>query len=143
MKIKSYGDGMGKFDICEGTIKAERNLKDLEKLIFCFWWCKQQVSMVKGRRGRGKAHPDAGEGLVHVNVGGLRHSLSCGTLNKFPDTRLGKLLECRSEEDILQVSDEEMGIFSLLGFAKDAADHRGRTLLFFNINAEFYIRIIQ
>uniref|UniRef100_A0A3Q2YFD6 Delayed-rectifier potassium channel regulatory subunit KCNS1 n=1 Tax=Hippocampus comes TaxID=109280 RepID=A0A3Q2YFD6_HIPCM len=62
--------------------------------------------MVTGRRGCGRAHPDAGEGLVHVNVGGLRHSLRCSTLNKFPDTRLGKLLECRSEEDILQVCDD-------------------------------------
>lgn len=43
------------------------------------------------------------EGLVHVNVGGLRRSLSSNTLRKFPDTRLGKLLACDSEEDILQV----------------------------------------
>lgn len=43
------------------------------------------------------------EGLVHVNVGGLRRSLCSNTLKKFPDTRLGKLLACDSEEDILQV----------------------------------------
>ncbi|XP_051931872.1 potassium voltage-gated channel subfamily S member 2 isoform X2 [Hippocampus zosterae] len=62
--------------------------------------------MATGRGGCGRAHKDAGEGLVHVNVGGVRHSLRCGALNKFPDTRLGKLLECRSEEDILQVCDD-------------------------------------
>lgn len=48
-------------------------------------------------------HPDSDEGLVHVNVGGLKRSLCSSTLKKFPDTRLGKLLACDSEEDILQV----------------------------------------
>lgn len=43
------------------------------------------------------------EGLVHINVGGLKRSLCSNTLKKFPDTRLGKLLACDSEEDILQV----------------------------------------
>lgn len=43
------------------------------------------------------------EALVHVNVGGLRRSLCSSTLKKFPDTRLGKLLACESEEAILQV----------------------------------------
>ncbi|XP_029947633.1 potassium voltage-gated channel subfamily S member 2 [Salarias fasciatus] len=46
------------------------------------------------------------EGLLHVNVGGLKRSLCCSTLKKFPDTRLGKLLACDSEEDILQVCDD-------------------------------------
>ncbi|XP_055365175.1 potassium voltage-gated channel subfamily S member 2 isoform X3 [Betta splendens] len=44
--------------------------------------------------------------LLHVNVGGLKRSLCCSTLKKFPDTRLGKLLACDSEEDILQVCDD-------------------------------------
>lgn len=48
-------------------------------------------------------HQDSDEALVHVNVGGLRRSLCSSTLKKFPDTRLGKLLACDSEEDILQV----------------------------------------
>ena len=48
-------------------------------------------------------HQDSEEGLVHVNVGGLKRSLCSSTLKKFPDTRLGKLLACDSEEDILQV----------------------------------------
>lgn len=43
------------------------------------------------------------EALVHVNVGGLRRSLRSSTLKKFPETRLGKLLACESEEAILQV----------------------------------------
>ncbi|XP_057701979.1 potassium voltage-gated channel subfamily S member 1-like [Corythoichthys intestinalis] len=62
--------------------------------------------MVTERRGRATLRLDAGEGLVHVNVGGLRRSLCCGTLTKFPETRLGKLLDCHSEEDILQVCDD-------------------------------------
>lgn len=45
----------------------------------------------------------AQEVLVHINVGGLKRSLCSNTLKKFPDTRLGKLLACDSEEDILQV----------------------------------------
>lgn len=51
-------------------------------------------------------HQDPDEGLVHVNVGGLKRSLCSSTLKKFPDTRLGKLLACDSEEDILQVGGE-------------------------------------
>lgn len=49
---------------------------------------------------------DSDDGLVHVNVGGLKRSLCSSTLKKFPDTRLGKLLSCDSEEDILQVCDD-------------------------------------
>nr|XP_033939803.1 potassium voltage-gated channel subfamily S member 2 [Pseudochaenichthys georgianus] len=49
---------------------------------------------------------DSDEALVHVNVGGLKRSLCCDTLKKFPDTRLGKLLACDSEEDILKVCDD-------------------------------------
>uniref|UniRef100_A0A3P8WX16 Delayed-rectifier potassium channel regulatory subunit KCNS1 n=1 Tax=Cynoglossus semilaevis TaxID=244447 RepID=A0A3P8WX16_CYNSE len=51
-------------------------------------------------------HRDPSDGLVHVNVGGLKSSLCSSTLKKFPDTRLGKLLSCDSEEDILQVCDD-------------------------------------
>lgn len=57
-------------------------------------------------------HQDSDEGLVHVNVGGLKRSLCSSTLKKFPDTRLGKLLACDSEEDILQVGES----FSFLSF---------------------------
>ncbi|KPP69892.1 potassium voltage-gated channel subfamily S member 2-like [Scleropages formosus] len=44
--------------------------------------------------------------LVHINVGGLKQSLNSSTLRKFPDTRLGRLLTCDSEEAILQVCDD-------------------------------------
>ncbi|KAF6717432.1 Potassium voltage-gated channel subfamily S member 2 [Oryzias melastigma] len=54
----------------------------------------------------GWVHQDPEEDLVHVNVGGLKRSLCSSTLKKFPDTRLGKLLACASEEDILQVCDD-------------------------------------
>ncbi|TNN42564.1 Potassium voltage-gated channel subfamily S member 2 [Liparis tanakae] len=49
---------------------------------------------------------DAGGALLHVNIGGLRRSLCCASLRRFPDTRLGKLLSCDSEEAILQVCDD-------------------------------------
>lgn len=48
-------------------------------------------------------HRNADDVLVHVNVGGLKKTLCSSTLKKFPDTRLGKLVACASEEDILQV----------------------------------------
>lgn len=53
-------------------------------------------------------HRDPSDGLVHVNVGGLKSSLCSSTLKKFPDTRLGKLLSCDSEEDILQVQNYKL-----------------------------------
>nr|XP_040059554.1 LOW QUALITY PROTEIN: potassium voltage-gated channel subfamily S member 2-like [Gasterosteus aculeatus aculeatus] len=52
------------------------------------------------------AQQDSGDGLVHINVGGLKRSLCRSTLRRFPNTRLGKLLSCDSEEDILQVCDD-------------------------------------
>ncbi|XP_061543423.1 potassium voltage-gated channel subfamily G member 1-like isoform X2 [Phycodurus eques] len=66
----------------------------------------QKVNTATERRGGARGRPDGGEGALRVNVGGLRRSVRCGALAKFPDTRLGKLLECRSEEDILQVCDD-------------------------------------
>ncbi|KAL0978849.1 hypothetical protein UPYG_G00176540 [Umbra pygmaea] len=44
--------------------------------------------------------------LVHINVGGMKRSLCSSTLRNFPDTRLGRLLACKSEEAILQVCDD-------------------------------------
>ncbi|XP_051568543.1 potassium voltage-gated channel subfamily S member 2-like [Myxocyprinus asiaticus] len=44
--------------------------------------------------------------LVQINVGGMRHKLCSSMLKKFPDTRLGRLLSCYSENDILQVCDD-------------------------------------
>ena len=50
--------------------------------------------------------PDPGDMLVDINVGGLKRSMFSSTLRKFPDTRLGRLLACESEEAILQVCDD-------------------------------------
>uniref|UniRef100_A0A674C3K9 Delayed-rectifier potassium channel regulatory subunit KCNS1 n=1 Tax=Salmo trutta TaxID=8032 RepID=A0A674C3K9_SALTR len=49
---------------------------------------------------------DAEDILVHINVGGLKRSLFSSTLSNFPDTRLGRLLACESEEAILQICDD-------------------------------------
>ena len=58
--------------------------------------------MVRGNL-PGWGQPDPKEVLVHVNVGGLKRSLCSSTLRNFPETRLGKLLSCDTEEAILQV----------------------------------------
>ncbi|XP_066558154.1 potassium voltage-gated channel subfamily S member 1 [Amia ocellicauda] len=50
--------------------------------------------------------PGTEDTQVRVNVGGLKRSLCCSTLRRFPDTRLGRLLACDSEESILQVCDD-------------------------------------
>ncbi|XP_042197779.1 potassium voltage-gated channel subfamily S member 2 [Callorhinchus milii] len=50
--------------------------------------------------------PEFDERLINVNVGGLKRSLSSSTLSRFPDTRLGQLLACESEESILQICDD-------------------------------------
>lgn len=65
--------------------------------------CPRAVTMVT-ERVPSWVRQDREEALVHVNVGGLRRSLRSSTLRKFPDTRLGRLLACDSEEAILQVS---------------------------------------
>ncbi|XP_028667871.1 potassium voltage-gated channel subfamily S member 1 [Erpetoichthys calabaricus] len=46
------------------------------------------------------------EDVLNINVGGLKRSLCSSTLKKFPDTRLGRLLSCDSEESILQICDD-------------------------------------
>nr|XP_056700855.1 potassium voltage-gated channel subfamily S member 1 [Euleptes europaea] len=46
------------------------------------------------------------DGAININVGGLRRRLSSSALSKFPDTRLGRLLFCDSEESILQLCDD-------------------------------------
>lgn len=40
-----------------------------------------------------------------INVGGVRHEVLWSTLEKFPNTRLGRLQECRTEESILNYCD--------------------------------------
>ncbi|XP_050968190.1 potassium voltage-gated channel subfamily S member 2 isoform X2 [Labeo rohita] len=49
---------------------------------------------------------DPKDNLLHINVGGLRHTLCSSILRKFPDTRLGQLLSCDSEDDILLLCDD-------------------------------------
>ncbi|KAJ3602791.1 hypothetical protein NHX12_030539 [Muraenolepis orangiensis] len=61
--------------------------------------------MVRGNL-PGWTQQDPEEVLVHVNVGGLKRSLCSSTLRNFPETRLGKLLSCDTEEAILQVCDD-------------------------------------
>ncbi|XP_043566777.1 potassium voltage-gated channel subfamily S member 2 isoform X1 [Chiloscyllium plagiosum] len=43
---------------------------------------------------------------INVNVGGLKRKLQSSTLSRFPNTRLGQLLTCDSEESILQICDD-------------------------------------
>uniref|UniRef100_A0A3B1IYV7 Delayed-rectifier potassium channel regulatory subunit KCNS1 n=1 Tax=Astyanax mexicanus TaxID=7994 RepID=A0A3B1IYV7_ASTMX len=44
--------------------------------------------------------------LLNINVGGLKHSFCSSLLQKFPDTRLCRLLSCDTEEAILQICDD-------------------------------------
>uniref|UniRef100_A0A8C5PA13 Delayed-rectifier potassium channel regulatory subunit KCNS3 n=1 Tax=Leptobrachium leishanense TaxID=445787 RepID=A0A8C5PA13_9ANUR len=46
------------------------------------------------------------EELVKLNVGGFKQSVDQSTLLRFPHTRLGKLLNCHSEEAILELCDD-------------------------------------
>ncbi|KAH0619103.1 hypothetical protein JD844_018774, partial [Phrynosoma platyrhinos] len=50
--------------------------------------------------------PNFEDEVININVGGLRRRLSSSALSKFPDTRLGRLLSCDSEESILQLCDD-------------------------------------
>ncbi|XP_054588296.1 delayed-rectifier potassium channel regulatory subunit KCNS2 isoform X2 [Nothobranchius furzeri] len=86
-------------------------------------------------------HQDSDEGLVHVNVGGLKRSLCSSTLKKFPDTRLGKLLACDSEEDILQQKefyfDRNPGLFPyVLHFYQTGKLHVMEELCVFSFSQE-------
>ncbi|XP_064195782.1 potassium voltage-gated channel subfamily S member 3-like [Anguilla rostrata] len=44
--------------------------------------------------------------LINLNVGGFRQKVYYGTLLRFPQTRLGRLLHCRTEEAILELCDD-------------------------------------
>ncbi|XP_010876743.2 potassium voltage-gated channel subfamily S member 3b [Esox lucius] len=46
------------------------------------------------------------EEQVYLNVGGVRHEVAEETLLRFPNTRLGRLLCCQSEEAILELCDD-------------------------------------
>uniref|UniRef100_UPI0035900F7D potassium voltage-gated channel subfamily S member 3-like n=1 Tax=Myxine glutinosa TaxID=7769 RepID=UPI0035900F7D len=43
---------------------------------------------------------------ITINVGGFRQRLAPDTLLRFPETRLGRLLGCRTEEAILELCDD-------------------------------------
>uniref|UniRef100_A0A3B1J2K7 Delayed-rectifier potassium channel regulatory subunit KCNS1 n=1 Tax=Astyanax mexicanus TaxID=7994 RepID=A0A3B1J2K7_ASTMX len=49
---------------------------------------------------------DPEDRLLNINVGGLKHSFCSSLLQKFPDTRLCRLLSCDTEEAILQICDD-------------------------------------
>lgn len=44
--------------------------------------------------------------LININVGGYKQRVDHRTLLQFPYTRLGKLLKCDTEEDILELCDD-------------------------------------
>ncbi|GCC19688.1 potassium voltage-gated channel subfamily S member 3a [Chiloscyllium punctatum] len=44
--------------------------------------------------------------LVNINVGGYKQRVDQGTLQRFPQTRLGRLLNCDTEEAILELCDD-------------------------------------
>ncbi|CAL1585580.1 unnamed protein product [Knipowitschia caucasica] len=57
--------------------------------------------------GYGQVLPHAAsEGLVRLNVGGVRHAVDPQTLLRFPHTRLGRLLRCQSEAAVLELCDD-------------------------------------
>ncbi|KAJ3597779.1 hypothetical protein NHX12_001296 [Muraenolepis orangiensis] len=43
---------------------------------------------------------------IRINVGGFKKKLWSDTLSRFPETRLARLLHCRSEESILELCDD-------------------------------------
>ncbi|KAJ8290229.1 hypothetical protein GJAV_G00010270 [Gymnothorax javanicus] len=48
-------------------------------------------------------------GFLNLNVGGFKQRVKRSTLLRFPHTRLGRLLGCRSEEEILELCDDYSG----------------------------------
>ncbi|KAJ8013408.1 hypothetical protein DPEC_G00052960 [Dallia pectoralis] len=43
---------------------------------------------------------------IRINVGGFKRSLLSNTLSRFPETRLARLLQCKSKESILELCDD-------------------------------------
>ncbi|KAF3691537.1 Potassium voltage-gated channel subfamily S member 2 [Channa argus] len=43
---------------------------------------------------------------IRINVGGFKKRLHSDTLSRFPETRLARLLQCRSKESILELCDD-------------------------------------
>nr|XP_015212278.1 PREDICTED: potassium voltage-gated channel subfamily S member 3 isoform X4 [Lepisosteus oculatus] len=46
------------------------------------------------------------EDLVNLNIGGFKQKVNQSTLLRFPHSRLGKLLNCKSEDAILELCDD-------------------------------------
>uniref|UniRef100_A0A3B1JMD4 Delayed-rectifier potassium channel regulatory subunit KCNS1 n=1 Tax=Astyanax mexicanus TaxID=7994 RepID=A0A3B1JMD4_ASTMX len=65
---------------------------------------KNKCSMVKENLPAWIQDPE--DRLLNINVGGLKHSFCSSLLQKFPDTRLCRLLSCDTEEAILQICDD-------------------------------------
>lgn len=55
--------------------------------------------------GQGARAPDEGA-ILRINVGGFRRRLPSTRLSRFPETRLARLLQCRSKESILELCDD-------------------------------------
>ncbi|XP_056619283.1 potassium voltage-gated channel subfamily S member 2-like [Triplophysa dalaica] len=55
--------------------------------------------------GQGAHAPDEGA-ILRINVGGFRRRLLSTRLSRFPETRLARLLQCRSKESILELCDD-------------------------------------
>ncbi|KAL3048908.1 hypothetical protein OYC64_008402 [Pagothenia borchgrevinki] len=52
-------------------------------------------------------HPNSPDDcFINVNVGGFKQRMEHGVLNRFPQTRLGRLLCCSSKEAVLELCDD-------------------------------------
>ncbi|KAM9806295.1 delayed-rectifier potassium channel regulatory subunit KCNS2 [Syngnathus typhle] len=50
--------------------------------------------------------PAGDSAAIRINVGGFKKRLHTDTLSRFPETRLARLLQCRSKESILELCDD-------------------------------------
>ncbi|XP_016102424.1 potassium voltage-gated channel subfamily S member 3-like [Sinocyclocheilus grahami] len=51
-------------------------------------------------------HQGREEDLVNLNVGGTQHKVECCVLLRFPNTRVGQLIQCCSDAAILELCDD-------------------------------------
>uniref|UniRef100_A0A671PK67 Delayed-rectifier potassium channel regulatory subunit KCNS2 n=1 Tax=Sinocyclocheilus anshuiensis TaxID=1608454 RepID=A0A671PK67_9TELE len=58
------------------------------------------------RHRRARFHREDSDGAIRINVGGFRRRLLSKRLSRFPETRLARLLRCRSKESILELCDD-------------------------------------
>uniref|UniRef100_A0A672PIF6 Delayed-rectifier potassium channel regulatory subunit KCNS2 n=1 Tax=Sinocyclocheilus grahami TaxID=75366 RepID=A0A672PIF6_SINGR len=57
-------------------------------------------------RRNARFHREDSDGAIRINVGGFRRRLLSKRLSRFPETRLARLLRCRSKESILELCDD-------------------------------------